>query len=51
MAQSDIKAQITNAQGQVKEFRNSLHAWGALNPFSLATVALVVGLAIGIFLF
>lgn len=43
------KAVLTDAEGRVKEFRNGLHAFGASNPFTLATVALALGFAIGVF--
>ena len=44
------KVVLTDAAGNIKEFRNGLHAFGASNPFTLAIIAACLGLAIGVFL-
>ena len=33
---------------QVKVFRNSVHKWAALNPFTFGTITLGAGLVIGL---
>lgn len=43
----NYKARIEDANGRVKVFRNSAHAWGAKNPFTFGTITLVIGLVVG----
>lgn len=46
-----VKIDYATASGYVKKERTLLHAWGTKNPFTLATITLVVGLAIGVLFF
>lgn len=38
---------ISDAKGRVKEFRNGLHKFGAMHPFTFGTITFLIG-ALGV---